>query len=114
MATSPAFMEYAADRIRSLGFETTRYRKMFGEYMLYVDDKPVVIICDNVAMVKVLPELYEPCHRLDKQSPYSGAKEHYVLDLDDADKTRRIIDILVRVTKVPVKKQKPSKKLPLE
>jgi TfoX/Sxy family transcriptional regulator of competence genes len=32
-----------------------RYRKMFGDSLVYVDDKPMMLLCDNTVFVKILP-----------------------------------------------------------
>ncbi len=34
-------------------------KKMFGEYLVYINGKPAIMVCDNAAMVKKLPELAE-------------------------------------------------------
>ena len=46
MASSLEFVQYAADQLSDAG--TISYRKMFGEYMVYLNDKPVVIVCDEI------------------------------------------------------------------
>jgi TfoX/Sxy family transcriptional regulator of competence genes len=33
---------------------TITYKKMFGEYLIYLNDKPIVMICNNTAFVKIL------------------------------------------------------------
>ena len=55
MATDPGLIEYLCDQLEGLG--TIRSRKMFGEYMIYCNDKPVLIICNDRPMVKTLPIL---------------------------------------------------------
>ena len=52
MATSPEFMEYVVEQIAGCG--EIRYRKMFGEYLVYVNEKPVLLVCDNTVYVKML------------------------------------------------------------
>ncbi len=42
MATSIDYIEYVCEQIRGVG--EIRYKKMFGEYMVYVNDKPVIIV----------------------------------------------------------------------
>ena len=59
MASSPDFVSYICEQLEGLG--TVRSRKMFGEYMVYLNDKPVLIICDDRPMVKMLPCLEELC-----------------------------------------------------
>lgn len=53
MASSPEFVNYICEQLEGLG--AVRSRKMFGEYMVYLNDKPVIIVCDDRAMVKTLP-----------------------------------------------------------
>ncbi len=39
MASSVEYIEFVCEQIASVG--DIRYKKMFGEYMVYVNDKPV-------------------------------------------------------------------------
>lgn len=77
---------------------------MFGEYLIYVDGKPALLVCDNTVFVKKLPELAEIMADADSGCPYDGAKEHYVLDVENEDLTARVIDTLVAVTPAPKRK----------
>ena len=45
MATDKEFIEFACEQIRNAGEVT--YKKMFGEYMAYVNGKPILLVCDN-------------------------------------------------------------------
>ena len=49
---------------------------MFGEYMVYVNDKPVLLVCDNTVFVKKLPEIEELMSGTECGVPYDSAKEH--------------------------------------
>ena len=63
-------------------------KKMFGDYCLYCDGKPVGLICDNYLYLKPLKQLEPLLHDGDLQmkSPYEGAKPHYVItDVEDRD-----------------------------
>ena len=53
MATTLEYIEYVAAQAVDCG--NVRYRKMFGEYMVYVNDKPILLVCDNTVYVKILP-----------------------------------------------------------
>ena len=44
---------------RLSGVDNVRCRKTFGEYMVYVEDKPIFTVCDNTVFVKKLPEAAE-------------------------------------------------------
>ena len=50
MACSLDFIEFVSSQIATAG--TVKCRKMFGDYMVYVDEKPVIIVCDNIPYVK--------------------------------------------------------------
>jgi len=107
MATSVDFMEYVCAQLSGCG-GAVRYRKMFGEYMVYLNDKPVLLVCDNTVYVKTLPALDELMAGSARGVPYDGAKEHWMLDIDDREKLLAAAGILERVTPLP----KPRRKKP--
>ncbi len=104
MATSVEYIEHICEQINSLG--AVRYRKMFGEYMVYLNDKPILTVCDNTVFVKMLPQLEPLMKGADTAPPYDGAKEHYILDTDDRETMLSVIRILEEITPVPKKKVK--------
>lgn len=103
MATSIDFINYVCEQLEGLG--EIHYKKMFGEYMVYLNNKPVVIVCGNVAFVKKLDEIQTLMKQSEIGYPYKGAKEHYVLDLDQRELCRSVITEIEKVTKVPQKKK---------
>ena len=104
MATTIDFIEYVCEQIRGVG--EIRYRKMFGEFMVYVDDKPVLLVCDNTVYVKMLQEVKDELMNADVGYPYEGAKQHYILDIDDRKLSVKVIDILVPITPIPKPKKR--------
>ena len=104
MATDASYIEYVCEQIH--GDYAVRYKKMFGEYMVYTNDKPVLLVCDNTVYVKKLNELSEIMQNADCGIPYDGTKEHYILDIDNQELVERVITILERVTPLPKKKTK--------
>lgn len=82
---------------------------MFGEFMVYVNDKPVVIVCNNTAFVKKLEVIEEMMKDADTGFPYKGAKEHYVLDIDNSDFCKNVVLEAEKVTPVPKPKKKKEK-----
>ena len=104
MASSPEFVSYICEQLDGLG--AVRSRKMFGDYMVYLNDKPVIIICDGRAMVKMLPCLTELLAGRPTQPPYEGAKDHYLLDPDDRDTLREAARMAEEVTPLPKKRPK--------
>jgi TfoX/Sxy family transcriptional regulator of competence genes len=108
MATSAEFIEYVCGQIEGTG--AVRSRKMFGEYMVYVNDKPVLLVCDNTVFVKKLDAVAVQMADAETGFPYPGAKEHYVLDIEDAVFSREIVAILEKITPIPVPKKRKAKK----
>lgn len=104
MATSTEFIEFVCEQIRGTG--AVRYRKMFGEYMVYVNDKPVLLVCDNTVYVKRLECVADAMKDAEKDFPYAGAKEHYILDIDNTALSREVVGILETVTPLPKPKKK--------
>lgn len=104
MATTNEYIEYVCDQIKGVG--EIRYKKMFGEYMVYVNDKPVIIVCDNTAFVKELDCIKEIMESAEKGYPYKGAKEHYVLDIDNSEVCKAVVTEIEKVTPIPKPKKK--------
>ena len=107
MATTVDFIEYVCEQIAGVG--ATRYRKMFGEYLVYVNDKPILLVCDNTVFVKKLDLIADKMKNAACGSPYQGAKEHYVLDIDDGEFSKEIVELLEPVTPLPKKKTSAAK-----
>lgn len=106
MATTADFIEFVCDQISGTG--DVAYKKMFGEYMLYINRKPVFLVCNNTVFVKMLDCITDKVQSAEKGIPYSGAKEHYILDIDNADFSRKILSILEANTQVPKPRKKKS------
>lgn len=107
MATSQDFVAFVCDQLQGTGH--VRHRAMFGEYMVYVNDKPLVLVCDNTAYVKMLDVIADLMQGADTGFPYPGAKEHYVLDVDDRALCEQVIARLEPVTPLPRPKKKKPK-----
>jgi len=88
MATTPDFIEYVCEQMSGTGF--VRYRKMFGEYMVSLNDKPVLFVCDNTVFVKPLDCVADKLKDAEQGIPYQGAKAHYILDIDNAELSRKL------------------------
>ena len=104
MATSVDYIEFVVEQVRDCG--AVRYKKMFGDYMVYVNDKPILLVCDDTVFVKILPCLDELMGDAERSFPYDGAKEHYVLDIDNAELAREVVNALEPVTPIPKARKK--------
>lgn len=107
MASTLDFVEYVCEQIQGTG--AVRFKKMFGEYMVYVNDKPVLLVCDNNVFVKQLDCVEEKMINASKGFPYNGAKEHYILDIDNRDLSQEIVNLVEQVTPLPKPKKKKVK-----
>ena len=104
MACTSEFIEYICDMLTPLG--EVRSRKMMGDYVIYVNEKCVITACDNTAYFKKLPCIAALMADAECGCPYQGAKEAYVLDLDDTGKVLKVIEALWNDLPFPKAKKK--------
>lgn len=104
MATSKEYIEFVCEQLD--GIENVTYKKMFGEYMVYVNAKPIFLVCDNTVMVKKVPEIAALMKDAPDGIPYEGAKVHYILDIENRPLVRDVIAILEPITPLPKKRTK--------
>ncbi|MDE6146442.1 MAG: TfoX/Sxy family protein [Bacteroidales bacterium] len=109
MASSIEFVEFVASQLETLG--VVRYRKMFGEYMVYVNEKPILLVCDDIAYVKMHPDISEMMDDAEIGVPYPGAKVHYILDAGHKDVLLKVVSTLERVLPFPKKKARKTERL---
>ncbi|MDR1026857.1 MAG: TfoX/Sxy family protein [Rickettsiales bacterium] len=110
MASDKDFIDFAVEQVAAAGDISAR--KMFGDFMIYCDAKPALLVCDNTPFVKILPETTELFARLgaspEKGVPYKGAKEHYILDIENADAAVEMMRLLARILPLPKPRKKKS------
>lgn len=104
MGTSAEYAEFVCSQIRGMG--EIRCKRMFGEYMVYVNEKPILLVCDNTVFVKKLDCITEEMKSAETGCPYTGAKEHYILDIEDRELCERVISLLEKETPLPEPKKK--------
>ena len=105
MATTKDYIDYVLERMPEP--EAARCRKMFGEYMVYLNDRPVLLVCDNTVFVKNHPALAHLLAEAPEGLPYPGAKPQKILDVEDRALTAQVLEILERVT--PVSRRRAQK-----
>lgn len=104
MACSEEFIDFVYSQIKDTG--TVRAKKMFGDWMIYVDENPIVIACDNICFVKMLPAVRDLMADALTGYPYDGAKPHYILDIEHREKAVEVIRALLPVIPYPKKREK--------
>ena len=104
MATRVELVEFICSRLQKLGI--VRHRKMFGDYMVYLNEKPVILVCDNIAYVKKHPGIAGIMENAETGIPYNGAKEHYILDVDHEDSLLKVVGALEKILPYPGEKKR--------
>lgn len=103
MATEFSYIQFILEQLQG---EEATYKKMFGEYMVYVNDKPLLLVCDNTVYVKMLPQISALMSNASTGVPYAGSKPHYILDIENRELTSQAIAILEPITPLPKKRKK--------
>ena len=105
MASDQKTVDYLTEQMTGAG--DIRSRKMFGEYVIYCDDKVVALVCDNQLFFKVT----EPGRAIVKDPvlgpPYPGAKDSFVInqaDWENADYLSRLARVTADALPQPKKK----------
>jgi len=109
MATGIGTVQFICDQA-GLG-KRLAFRKMFGEYALYLDGKVVALICGDQLFLKPTSEGLGYLGSVSEVPPYPGAKNFYLLssELDDPDRLSEILRITARALPEPRPKTVPSR-----
>jgi TfoX/Sxy family transcriptional regulator of competence genes len=101
MASSIETVHYISDQA-GLGSRLT-FKRMFGEFGLYVDGKVVAFVCDDRLYLKPTPEGRAFLGQVKLAPPYPVAKDHYLLDneVDDPERLRGALEVTARVLPEP-------------
>jgi DNA transformation protein and related proteins len=107
MASDLSFVEYVCDQVHGAG--QISFKKMFGEYAIYCDEKVVALVCDNQLFIKPTMAGRSMIGNVVEAPPYPGAKPYFLIDgqLDD----QPWMSNLLRATasELPVPKPKKAK-----
>ncbi|HBE01135.1 MAG TPA: competence protein TfoX [Spirochaetia bacterium] len=109
MSSDKDFVEFIVEQIKNAGIIT--YRKMFGEYAIYSDNKVVALICDNQLFVKPTEGGKSFIGNVKEAPPYPGAKMSFLIE-DEID-NQEWISQLIRITakELPEPKIKNKRKI---
>ena len=93
MASSIDTVQFIVDQA-GLGRRIS-FRKMFGEYALYVDGKVVALICDDQLFLKPTPAGLQLLGDVVEAPPYPSAKNYYLLEseLDDPERLNAALQV---------------------
>lgn len=122
MPTSKEFIDFVLERLECAENLSAKYafsaRKLFGEYCVYVrkfdeselNKKVLFLVCDEQVFVRK----YEILADLVSQNPsffelgfaYDGAKEGYILDVENAEILAKVVDLSYPFLHTPKKRKK--------
>ena len=108
MATSEDTVRYIADQA-GLG-RRLEFRKMFGEYAMYVDGKVTALVCDDQLFLKPTPEGRRYLGTVTEGAPYPGAKPHFLIaeELEDPERLQEVLKMTAAA--LPAPKPKAAKR----
>ena len=92
MASDQNFLSFVYDQIKDAG--DISYRKMFGEYAIYKDQKVVALVCDNQLFVKPTPGGKALLGKPREAPPYPGAKPCFLI-ADGLDDPQLLSELIV-------------------
>jgi DNA transformation protein and related proteins len=107
MASDLSFVEHVLDQTNASG--RVSFKKMFGEYAIYFDEKVVALVCDNQLFIKPTEGGRSNIGAIIEAPPYPGAKPHFVIgdQLDDRDWMSSLVELTA--SELPAPKQKKPK-----
>ena len=108
MATSKSTMDYLLDQLAQGGGACSA-RKMFGEYCLYYQGRPVGLVCNEQLYLKNTGPGRALMPHPAEGAPFPGARPHLLLCADDWDDHHWLHQI-VRATLDALPQPKPPKK----
>lgn len=107
MSSTQDTVDYILDQLAEI--ESTRARKMFGEYAIYVDDKVCALVCDDQLFVKPTKAGKAFLGETNEQPPYPSAKPSYLIDGEHWEDSEWLTH-LFRITAEELPRPKPKKK----
>lgn len=110
MASEERFAAYVRDQMRGAG--DVSYRKMFGEYAVYLDSKVIALVCDNQLFAKPLAPVQALLGAVEEAPPYPGAKPHFLIteQLDDQELMAQMARVTADALPAPKPKKATAKK----
>jgi TfoX/Sxy family transcriptional regulator of competence genes len=106
MASDRDFVEFVVEHI--VDVDGVRFKSMFGEYGIWVNDKIVGLVCDNQLFIKPTEAGRAFIGDVVEAPPYPGAKNSFLIGdkIEDSD----WLSELVRISEAALPKPKPRKK----
>ncbi|MEF9880602.1 MAG: TfoX/Sxy family protein [Clostridia bacterium] len=108
MASTEEYVQYVCEQMSGAG--TITYKKMFGEYTIYCDQKVLGLICDNQVFIKPTAAADAMMPTAARMPPYEGAKPKILIeDIEDRDFLCKLIQQTCSELPLPKPKKKKEK-----
>ena len=104
MASTNQYLEFVLDLLGEL--DDVAHRKMMGEYVLYYRGKVIGGIYDDRFLLKVTPASERLLPDAPRATPYEGAKEMLLVEVEDRDTLRDVVDAMWQELPAPKKRKK--------
>ena len=109
MATKQTTIDYLLEQLTAAGKVSTK--KMFGEYCLYYNEKPIALVCDDQLFIKPTAEAREFIGNVVEGQPYPGAKPHLLISADRWEEADWLVELIkISAKYLPASKPKVKKK----
>ena len=93
MACSLEYINFLCSQLQDMG--VVRSHRQFGDWCIYVDEKAVILACDEIAYVKKHPVIELLMKDAECGYPFEGAKEHYILDIEHRELVEKVVKALL-------------------
>lgn len=106
MASKQSTVDFIVDQMAAAG--PVSYKKMFGEYGVYLDGKMFALVCDDQLFLRPTAAGRSLLGTPAEGQPYPGAKPHFLIAgelLDDHDLLSRLARATAAELPVPKPKQ---------
>ena len=104
MASGKEYLEFISEQLSEL--DDITYRAMMGEYIIYYKGKIVGGIYDDRLLIKPVDAAKSYMPTAPYESPYDGAKESYILDIENDELLEKVIPLLGEIVPLPKPKKK--------
>ncbi len=109
MSSKFSFVQFITDQIQSAG--QIRFRKMFGEYAIYCNNKVIGLVCDNQLYIKPTEGGKQFIGNTIEIAPYPGARPYFLIQdkLEDVDWLSELVRITCNELACPEPKSRKCK-----
>ena len=103
MASTKEYLDYVLDILSDM--DEITYRAMMGEYVLYYGGKVFGGIYDDRFLIKPLACVLAMMPDADREIPYDGGKEMLLVDTEDREFLRELLDAMYEELPEPKRKK---------